>query len=591
MALVCDYRVATADARFGLPEINLGLMPGGGGTQRLPRLIGIEPAIDMIVSGKPINAKAALANGLIDEIAEGDLVEAAVALARRYSEALAGKRRLSETDLDAGDFDFAARRAAAVKSSGLEAGGYAVDAVQAAAAKSFEDGMAQEAASFQKCRESSESASLRHLFAAERTVARIPNPGTPRTMRTTSVIGAGTMGGGVTISLLDAGLSVILVETAQEGLDRGVKTITKTYDSLVERGRLSQAVRDERLGRLTPTLKLEDAKDVDIVIECVFENMQVKQDLFAKLGAIAKPGAVLATNTSALDVNQIAEASGRPEDVVGMHFFSPANIMKLVEVVKADKTSPDILSSAMAMAKTMGKVGVVSGVCDGFIGNRMIGGYLKQANLLVLEGADPMQVDNALKKFGMAMGPHAMGDMAGLDVQAMSRVRRRAEGVIAPDDHYGAVGDRLVAEGRHGMKTGKGMYRYEAGSRTPLADPEVAKIIAEEQAKLGITPRSFTDEEIIARCVMPLINEGAKIIDEGVAYGAADIDVVYCNGYGFPRRRGGPMFYADTIGLDTVLAQLETYRDTLDPRYWQISPLLEKLAGEGRKFADAPRGV
>ncbi len=589
-ALICDFRVATPDARLGLPEINLGLMPGGGGTQRLPRLIGIGPAIDMIVAGKPVTAKEALASGLIDEIAEGDLIEAAVAFARGKI-AADERRRLSGLSLDASGFDFAARRLAAVGKAGLEAAGRAVDAVEAAAAQPFEAGLAREAELFQACRESTESRALRHLFAAERDVVRLPGTATPREIASTAVIGAGTMGGGVAIALLDAGWPVTLVETAQAGLDRGVAAIAKTYASLVERGRLSAAARDERLARLTPSLALEDAAQADLVIECVFEDMAVKQDLFRRLGAMAGPQAVLATNTSALDVNAIAAASGRAADVVGMHFFSPANIMRLVEVVDGAETSEDALATAMAVARRMGKIGVVSGVCDGFIGNRMIGGYLRQANMLLLEGASPEQIDTALKRFGMAMGPHAMGDMAGLDIQAAARARRRAEGRIPADDPFGAVGDRLVAEGRLGLKSGKGIYRYESGSRAPLSDPEVDALIAEESARLGIARRDFEDEEIIARCVLPLVNEGARIIEEGIARGAADIDVVYCNGYGFPRRRGGPMFHADTIGLKEVAARIAHFREALDPRHWPLSPLIERLAADGRSFADLPRGA
>jgi 3-hydroxyacyl-CoA dehydrogenase len=590
LALLCDYRVAASDARLGLPEINLGLMPGGGGTQRLPRLVGIGPALDMIVSGKPVNARDAMGMGLIDVIANGDLVEAAVVLARRYSGTLGGYRRLSNQPLDANGFDFVRRRAEAVKSSGLQAGGRAVDAVEAATRLDFEQGLVREGELFQLSRESTESAALRYLFAGEREVRRVPGAGTSRDVARTAVVGAGTMGTGVTLALLDAGFPVTLVEAAQAGLDRGVTNIRKTYDSLVERGRLSAAQRDERLARLTPTLALEDTASVALVIECVFENMAVKQDLFRKLGALLPPGAVLATNTSALDVNAIADASGRPADVVGMHFFSPANIMKLVEVVNAAQTAPDVLATAMAVARKMGKIGVVSGVCDGFIGNRMIGGYLRQANLLLLEGAAPEQIDNALKAYGMAMGPHAMGDMAGLDIQAASRVRRRAEGKIPADDHFGAVADRLVANGRLGLKSGKGMYRYEQGSRTPLPDPEVDELIVAEAARLGITRRPFSDEEIIARCILPLVNEGARNLEEKIALGPVDIDVVYCNGYGFPRRRGGPMFYADTLGLTEVLAQIRRFRASLDPRHWTAAPLLVRLVEEGKSFRDLPRG-
>lgn len=585
-ALICDYRVASADARMGLPEINLGLIPGGGGTQRLPRLIGVGPAVDFILSGKPMDARTALTCGLIDEIADGDPIPAALALAHRLSDAAGAGRRLSEMGLDAQGFDFAASRAAAAKRGGaVTAAICAIDAVEGAATLPFSEGIAREAELFQKCRQSVESNALRYLFAAERSAGRIAGPEAPKPVTQVAVIGAGTMGSGVAIALLDAGLSVTLVDAAKEGLERGLGTIRRTYQSQVERGRIAQQVADERLTRLVTTLELQDAANVDLVIECVFEDMTLKQDLFRQLGALTRPGTILATNTSALDVNAIAAASGRPDQVVGMHFFSPANIMKLVEVVDAAQTSRIALATALDLAKRMGKIGVVSGVCDGFIGNRMIGGYLRQANMLLLEGALPEQIDAALQAFGMAMGPHAMGDLAGLDIQAVARRRRREAGVIPPDDPFGAVADRLVAEGRLGLKTGKGMYRYEEGSRQPQPDPAVADIIRATASQHAITQKQFTDEEIVMRCIMPLINEGARILEEGIALAASDIDVVYCNGYGFPRTRGGPMFYADTLGLDTVVARIEKYQSTLDPRHWELAPLLRKIRDRGEKLS------
>jgi 3-hydroxyacyl-CoA dehydrogenase len=586
-ALLCDYRVATPDARLGLPEINLGLIPGGGGTQRLPRLIGADAALDMILSGKPIGASQGLANGLVDEIVEGDLVEGAVAFARDVANK--GRRRVRDRAIENREIDFASRHAEVTKKTGLTAVGHAVHAVEAACTQDFDSGLAREAELFYELRGSDESAALRYLFAAERQVARIPGLGEPQPVSRVAVIGAGTMGGGVTIALLDAGYPVTLVETTQEALERGRTRIESTYASLVKRGRIDAAAKDARLAALAPTLQLDAVAQADLVIECVFEDMAIKKELFAKLGPLLGTDAVLATNTSALDVNEIAEASGRASDVVGMHFFSPANIMRLVEIVDAEETAPDTLATAFAVTKRMKKIGVRAGVCDGFIGNRMIGRYLRQANLLLLEGALPEQIDAALRGFGMAMGPHTMGDMAGLDIQAAARKRRRAEGVLAPDDHFGAVGDRLVAEGRLGLKSGSGIYRYEEGSRTPLPDPEVATLIAEEAEKLGIARRSFDDEEIVARCILPLINEGARIIEEGIALGAADIDVVYCNGYGFPRRRGGPMFHADTLGTAEVLAQIERFQATLDPKDWEPAPLLRSLAEQGGRFTDLPR--
>jgi 3-hydroxyacyl-CoA dehydrogenase len=366
--------------------------------------------------------------------------------------------------------------------------------------------------------------------------------------------------------------------------------IQSTYDSQVERGRMKAEERDARLGQITRSLNVDDAVRTDLIIECVFEDMQVKRDLFGRLGRIAKPGAILATNTSALDVNRIAEASGRAQDVVGLHFFSPANIMRLVEVVRGAKTAPNVLASAMALCKRMGKIGVVSGVCDGFIGNRMLRGYRREAELLVLEGAAPQQVDKALTEFGMAMGVHAMGDMAGLDIAAAGRKRLRAEGKLGDDPRLGAVQDKLVAMGRLGLKSGAGIYRYKKGSRTPLPDPEVEAMIEAEAKRLGVSRRAISSEEIVERCMLPLVNEGARIIAEGVALGAADIDVVYCNGYGFPRHRGGPMFWADTMGIAKVLATIERFGREADPRYWEPAPLIVQLAKAGKKFADMPRG-
>jgi 3-hydroxyacyl-CoA dehydrogenase len=476
-------------------------------------------------------------------------------------------------------------------SKGLAAAGAAVDAVQAAVTLPFADGIKREAELFQQCRVSTESAALRYLFAGEREVARIPGQAAapPRQVERVAVIGAGTMGAGVAISFLDAGYPLTLIETTQAALDRGTGNIANTYDGLVSRGRLTAAQRDQRLAQLRPSLALPDAADAGLIIECVFEDMRVKEELMAQLGPLLGPSAILATNTSALDVNALARASGRPADVVGMHFFSPANIMKLVEVVNGALTGPEVLATAMAVAKKIGKIGVVSGVCDGFIGNRMIGGYLKQANLLLFEGALPEQIDAALQNFGMAMGPHAMGDMAGLDIQAAGRRRRLAEGSLSPDEYYGAIADRLVAQGRFGLKSGKGIYRYDPGGRAPLPDPEAVAIMQEEAARRGISPRAFSDDEIIARCVLPLINEGAKILEEGIAFGAVDIDVLYCAGYGFPRARGGPMFYADTLGLDQVLAQMQKFAEVYGPRYWTPSPFLLKLAAARQNFAGLKR--
>jgi 3-hydroxyacyl-CoA dehydrogenase len=593
-ALVFDYRCATPTAKLGLPEIKLGLFPGGGGTQRLPRLIGVAAATDMILSGEAVSAAKANQLGIIDEIVDGDIVDSAVAYATQLVAENAPHRRLSARSLTVPEgFSFAERRIKALKETrGLPAAAAAIDSIENGTKLSFAEGLAEERRLFLAVRDSAEAAAMRHLFSAEREVAKIPDLPkdiVTRRIDSTCVIGAGTMGGGIAISLANSGIPVTLVETSQAALDRGWRNIHSIYDSQVERGRLRAEERDDRLAKITRSLGLDDAARADLMVECVFEDMQVKRDIFAKLGKIAREAAILATNTSALDVNLIADASGRPHDVVGMHFFSPANIMRLVEVVRGANTAPDVLATAMALCKRLGKIGVVSGVCDGFIGNRMLRGYRREAELLVLEGASPQRVDKALTGFGMAMGVFTMGDMAGLDIAAASRTRMRAEGKLGDDPRLGAVPDRLVEMGRFGLKSGAGIYRYEAGSRTPLPDPEVDALIEAEAMRLGIARREIPDEEIIDRCLLPLVNEGARIIEEGVALGAADIDVVYCNGYGFPRYRGGPMFWADTLGIPKVLSTIERFARELG-RYWEPAPVLVQLAKAGKKFTDLPRG-
>jgi 3-hydroxyacyl-CoA dehydrogenase len=592
-ALVFDYRCALPSAKVGLPEIKLGLFPGGGGTQRLPRLIGLQAATDLILTGDAIGAAQARQIGIIDELIEGNLLEGAVAYTRRLVAGGAAHRRLSAASVVVPEgFSIAERRAKAVKDAkGLPAAAAAVDAIQASTDRSFDEGLSEERRLFMIVRGSNEAAAMRHLFAAEREVAKIPNfprDASTREIKTVAVIGAGTMGGGIAMAFANAGVPVALIEVTEAALERGWTNIKSTYGSLVERGRMKAEERDARLAQIVRSLELEEARTADLIVECAFEDMSIKQGLFAQLGELAKPAAILATNTSALDVNQIAGASGRAADVVGMHFFSPANIMKLVEVVRGARTAPEVLATAMAVCKRIGKIGVVSGVCDGFIGNRMLRGYRREAEFVVLEGASPQQVDKALNSFGMAMGVHAMGDMAGLDISAASRKRLRVEGVLS-DPRVGAVQDKLVELGRLGLKTGKGIYRYEPGSRTPHTDPEVEALIAAEAARLGIERRAIGDQEIIHRCLLSLVNEGARIIAEGVALGSIDIDVVYCNGYGFPRHHGGPMFWADSVGLDKVLSTIRRFGDELGSQYWTPAPLLVSLAGAGKKFADVPR--
>jgi 3-hydroxyacyl-CoA dehydrogenase len=594
-ALVFDYRCAAVSAKVGLPEIKLGLFPGGGGTQRLPRLIGLQAAAELILSGDAVGAVKAKELGIIDELIAGDLLEGALAYARRLVSEGAAHRRLSARTVAVPEgFSFAERRAKALKDAkGLPAAAAAVDALQASTDRSFDEGLSEERRLFFIVRGSIEAAAMRHLFAAERAVAKIPNvpeDATPREIAAVAVIGAGTMGGGIAMAFANAGIPVKLIEATEAALERGWNNIKSNYDGQVERGRLKAEERDARLAQISRSLKIEDAGPADLVIECAFEDMGVKKDLFGRIGKLAKTGAVLATNTSALDVNQLAAASGRASDFVGMHFFSPANIMKLVEVVRGEATAPEVLATAMAVCKRIGKLGVVSGVCDGFIGNRMLRGYRREAEFMVLEGASPQQVDKALTGFGMAMGLHAMGDMAGLDISAAGRRRQRAEGVLK-DPRVGAVQDKLVEMGRLGLKAGKGIYRYEPGSRAPLPDPLVDELITTEAARLGIQRRVVGDQEIIDRCLLALVNEGARIIAEGIALGSADIDVVYCNGYGFPRHRGGPMFWADSLGLDRVLATIRRLGVELGAQYWTPAPLLVSLAETGGKFSDLPRGV
>ena len=589
MALACHYRVATADAQLGLPEVKRGLLPGGGGTQRLPRLIGVEAALGMIVTGDTIGAKAALAAGLLDEIATGDVREAAVAFARRIARAggpfpVASRR---EARIENGDAYFAGERTRVKREArGQHAPLEALACVEAATRLPFDEGLAFERARFRVLVEGTQSKALRHLFFAERAAARIP--GVPaelptRPIRTVGVIGAGTMGGGIAMSLANAGLSVVQLETTQAALDTGRATMSKNWAGTVAKGRLTQDEMDRRLGRVRGTLRYEDLADVDLVIEAVFEDMAVKREVFAQIDRVARPGAILASNTSRLDIDEIARSTSRPADVVGLHYFSPANVMRLLEVVRGAATAPDVLATAMAFGRLTGKLPVLVGNCDGFVGNRMLSAYSREAGFLLEEGASPAQVDGALQAFGMAMGPFRMGDLAGLDIGWAGR--KRAAATRPAHLRYSRVADRICELGRFGQKTGAGWYRYEAGSRTAIADPLVDGIIAECAAQAGITRRTVTDAEIVERTMYALANEGAKILAEGIALRASDIDLVYANGYGYPSWRGGPMFYADTVGLPVVAERVRAFHATHGD-WWTPAPRLLELAAAQRRFND-----
>ena len=588
LALSAHYRVAAADAKLGLPEVKLGLIPGAGGTQRLPRLIGTEWAIEMIVSGEPVAASALERTPLLDRVVPGDPVGAALELAE--SAAVAGRRPPRVRDLPFDDpmlasLCDAARARVASDRPPLPARRRAIDAIEAAALP-FDQGLAIERQAFGELMASPESRGLRHAFFAERAAAKVEGitPSTPaRPLTEAAVIGAGTMGAGIAVALLDAGLPVWVLETDPAALDRGRERIAALYDGQVKRGKLTPDERDRRLGRLRPTLSFESLSQADVVIEAVFESMEVKREVFLALDRVMKPGAVLATNTSTLDVDAIAAVTRRPSDVLGLHFFSPANVMRLLEVVRGRATASDVLATALSLGKALRKVTVVAGVCDGFIGNRMLEGYTKQAWFLVEEGATPDQVDRAIESFGFAMGPFRVGDLVGHDVSLAIRRHRRA---TRPAYVNSTMPDKLCATGRLGQKTGGGWYDYPDGPRRPVPSPVADRLIAEHRKELGLIPRQVRGDEIVDRLVYALVNEGARILEEGIAARASDIDVVYLTGYGFPRVRGGPMFYADEVGLPRVLARVREFAGNPhgDPAFWTPAPLLERLAGAGRRF-------
>ena len=587
LALGCHYRVALPDASLGLPEVKLGLLPGAGGTQRLPRLIGLEPALNMIVSGQPVPANAFAGTPPAHALIEGDLVEGAVAFAAQVAargEPLPRARDLKVKQPNADAFLQFARNTVAAASKPFPAPLQCVEAV-AASLKPFDEGLQTERTLFQALMQTPESRALRHVFQAERAAAKVPGlpEGTVlRPIARVGVIGAGTMGGGITMNFLNAGIPVVLLEMKQEALDRGLATIRKNYENSMKKGKLKPEQVEQRMGLITPTLEYAALKDADLIVEAVFEEMGVKEAVFRQLDAVAKPGAILASNTSYLDIDRIATFTRRPQDVIGLHFFSPANVMRLLEIVRGAQTAPDVLATSLQLAKQIKKVAVVSGVCDGFIGNRMLARYGAAAQGLINAGALPQQIDGALQKFGLAMGPFRMGDLAGLDIGWATRKRKAVEAGV---EMKPIVADKLCEAGRFGQKTGAGWYRYEAGNRTPLPDSVTEQLITDYRAAHGITPRKIGDEEIVERCIFALVNEGARILEEGIAARASDIDLVYLNGYGFPLHRGGPMLYADTVGLPQVVRSLRRF--AAEPGAdgsWQPAPLLVRLAEEGRSF-------
>lgn len=588
VALGCRFRVAGTAAKCGLPEVNLGLIPGAGGTQRLPRLIGAVKAGEMITSGKPLSANKALTAGVVDAVFADDLVENAISfLHGKLAAEDMGVALATITELPNWDADKFAKLEAKTnaRARGQLSPVNALKSVRAAQELSFADGMKREREIFMECMASPQRAGLIHAFFAQRQVAKVPGLDMTQTrpIKSVSILGAGTMGVGISLAFLAGGYSVGLFDINRDAQDVGLSRIVKTLQSNLAKGRISATNMKDQLSRLSAVFDMQELSNSDLIIEAATENLAVKKSIFRDLDRIAKPGAILATNTSYLDINILARETKRPGDVIGMHFFSPANIMKLLEVVRTDTVSDEVLATIMGLGKTIGKINVLSGVCDGFIGNRILGAYRKQADYMVEDGAKPQDIDRAMKAFGMAMGPFAVSDLAGIDIGYLNR--RRVDETRPKQERYSRVADLLYAQGRLGQKSGAGYYRYEDGSRAPIVDAVTTDIITAERKRLGITPRTFTDEEIRERILYAMINEGAKILDEGIAARALDIDMVYVHGYGFPAYHGGPMFYADTIGTKTVYEKIKEFAKE-DPYFWQASPLLEKLAETGGTFKE-----
>ena len=590
-ALGAHYRISAPTTRLGLPEVHLGLLPGAGGTQRLPRLTGAAYALEAMVSGRHIPAKEAASKGIVDKIAEGDLLEGAVAYARELVAQNAPLKRVRdqqvklESPTAIADFE----KSIARKARGFKAPWNIIKTVQAAVELPFDQGLARERELFQELLTSSESAAQRYYFFAEREAAKVkdvPADTPQREIKTGGIIGAGTMGGGIAMNFANGGIPVTVLENNQEALDRGLKTIRTNYENTAKRGGMKAEDVEKRMALIKPTLDYNDLKDADVIIEAVFETMEVKEGVFKKLDAVAKPGAILATNTSGLDVNQIASYTNRPGDVIGMHFFSPANVMKLLENVRGKATSKDVIATVMNLSKRIGKIPTLVGVCEGFVGNRMLRQRGVQSAYMLEEGALPQQIDKVIFDFGFPMGPFQMSDLAGNDVGW--RIRQGKKEKEQRNVRYtGYVADAICELGRFGQKTGSGYYKYNLPDRTPIPDPEVEKIIEENSKRLGITRRAISDQEILERTLYPMVNEGAKILEEGMAQRALDIDVIWVNGYGWPVYRGGPMWWADNVvGLKTIHDALLKYKEMSGDPFWEPAPLLKRLVAEGKKFSD-----
>lgn len=589
--LFCHYRCAAPSAKLGLPEVKLGLLPGAGGTQLVPRLIGVEASLDMISSGRPLSAGKALECGMIDRLIEGDLEQGALAYARELIDSHAPLRRLRDIHIDSaaiadGFFDDW-RKKLARRARGQIAPGLIVDCVEAAVNLPIDEGLARERELFTQCMQSPQSAAMRHLFFAQRKAAHVndlPKDTATRPIESVAIMGAGTMGGGIAMNFANVGIPVTLLEINDEALHRGLAKIRENYQVTVSKGKMSETAMHTCLGLIKGTTNDQDLADADLVIEAVFESLELKKEIFAKLDGICKPGAILATNTSYQDVNLIAAETKRPQDVIGLHFFSPANVMQLLEVVRADKTADDVIATCMKLAKSIKKIPVLAGVCYGFIGNRMLRFYAREAQLCLIEGASPQQIDRVMQDFGMAMGPLAVFDLAGLDIGYQARKALSDEEKGDPRSY--CIPDALVEMGRCGQKTGAGYYKYDPDTRARIDDPVVMEVVREQAAALGVSRRQIDDDEILDRLTFALINEAARILQEGIAQRSSDIDVIYVFGYAFPVARGGPMHYADSIGLKNVYQRICEFGELYGEALWSPAPLLKKLALEGKSFSD-----